>query len=62
MTTYHNTSQQTRQLPALSINELNEIFTPLTFQERIEKLYEYFAEEDVLLTSSFGTKSVFLLH
>lgn len=62
MTTYHNTIPQASQLQALSIDELNAIFTPLTFQERIEKLYEYFAEEDVLMTSSFGTKSVFLLH
>lgn len=62
MTTYHNANQPSQLLPALSIDELNEIFTPLTFQERIEKLYECFAEEDVLMTSSFGTKSVFLLH
>ncbi len=46
----------------LNVNELNEIFTPLSFKERIEKLYQYFDEETVLLTSSFGTKSVFMLH
>lgn len=56
------TYQKANQLQALSIDQLNEIFTPLTFQERIEKLADYFADEDVLVTSSFGTKSVFLLY
>ncbi len=28
----------------------------------MEKLYDYFPEKEVLYTSSFGTKSVFLLH
>lgn len=45
-----------------TIEELNAIFTPMSFQERLAKLYEYFPEKEVLLTSSFGTKSVFLLH
>jgi len=46
---------------ALSVEELNEIFQPLGYKERIEKIYEYFDSEDILMTSSFGTKSVFLL-
>lgn len=45
-----------------TVEHLNEVFTPLGFKERLEKLYEYFPEEAVLYTSSFGTKSVFLLH
>jgi phosphoadenosine phosphosulfate reductase len=45
-----------------SVAHLNEVFTPLGFKERIKKLYDYFPEEAVLYTSSFGTKSVFLLH
>ena len=48
--------------PIVSVEELNEIFTPLPFKERIKQLYQYFSEADVLYTSSFGTKSVFLLH
>jgi len=44
------------------LDELNEIFLPLTFAERIAKLYEHFDEEKVMFSSSFGTKSVFLLH
>ena len=46
----------------LSLAELNEIFTPLTYRERIEALYTFFDEARVLYTSSFGTKSAFLLH
>jgi len=50
------------QVPILSVDELNEIFTPLSYRERIEKLYDFFESEEVLYTSSFGTKSAFLLH
>lgn len=46
----------------ISTEELSEIFRPYDFQERIYKIYEYFDSDDVLVTSSFGTKSVFLLH
>ena len=46
----------------INIDELNAIFTPLSFKERIKLLYQYFEEKEVLYTSSFGTKSVFLLH
>ncbi len=54
--------QQVLRLRKLSLNELNAIFAPLSYKDRIKTLYEYFAEEDVLYTSSFGTKSAFLLH
>ena len=47
---------------SLSVEQLNARFSPLTFRERLETLYDYFAEPEVLYTSSFGTKSVFLLH
>ena len=46
----------------LSVEELSEIFREYTFEERIKKIYDYFDLEEVLVTSSFGTKSVFLLH
>ncbi len=55
-------SQTAIQARSLTVEELNEIFTPLNFRERLEKLYEYFPEKEILYTSSFGTKSVFLLH
>jgi len=54
--------QQMVQWQDLSIELLNDVFTPLSFEERLQLLYKYFPEEDVLVTSSFGTKSVFLLH
>lgn len=47
---------------SISLDLLNDIFTPLTFRERLKKLYNYFNEDEILFTSSFGTKSVFLLH
>ncbi len=45
----------------LSIDELNTLFEPLSYPQRLKKLYEVFSPKDVLFTSSFGTKSVFLL-
>ncbi len=50
------------QSKTLTVEALNEIFTPLPFEDRIRTLYQYFDESEVLYTSSFGTKSVFLLH
>ncbi len=41
---------------------LNQVFTEMTFEERLSALYTYFSPDDVLITSSFGTQSVFLLH
>ncbi len=46
----------------LSVELLNDIFTPLSFERRIQLLYRYFEEKDVLFTSSFGGNSVFLLY
>jgi len=45
-----------------SLDELNAFFTPLGYKDRIWALYQVFDLGDVLYTSSFGTKSVFLLH
>lgn len=45
-----------------SVDELNRIFTPFSFRERLEKLYCIFREEDIMVTSSFGASSVFLLY
>ncbi|RMG83580.1 MAG: phosphoadenylyl-sulfate reductase [Bacteroidetes bacterium] len=46
----------------MSLELLNDIFEQLTFEERLRKLYNYFDEDEILVTSSFGTQSVFLLH
>ncbi len=44
------------------IKELNERYHSLTPEERVVQLYKDFAEEEVMLTSSFATNSAFLLH
>ncbi len=46
----------------LDLETLNDLFRPLSYTERIERLFEFFPEKDVLVTSSFGTRSAFLLH
>ncbi len=45
----------------LNIEFLNKTFQPLKYRQRLEKLYEEFDASEILVTSSFGTKSVFLL-
>lgn len=45
-----------------SLETLNREFAPLSFEERLRRLYTYFPEQEVLLTSSFGTKSALLLY
>lgn len=59
MTTYRNTNNH---LPTPDLETLNEVFTPLHFEERIRQLYRFFPQKEILLTSSFGTRSAFLLH
>lgn len=45
-----------------AIEALNQIFKDLTFEQRLHRLYDYYEEDEVLMTSSFGTNSAFLLH
>lgn len=45
-----------------SVEELNLLFKGLTFEQRLSRLYDYFDEEEILLTSSFGANAAFLLH
>lgn len=54
--------QDLKEWQDLSIDLLNDAFSKLPYEDRLCSLYKYFREEDVLMTSSFGTKSVFLLH
>lgn len=51
-----------QKLKSQEVDVLNEIFTPLDFEQRIATLYDFFQEEEVLFTSSFGANSVFMLH
>lgn len=59
MTNFRSTSAAS---PEQQVDFLNKLFEPLNYQERLEKLYELFHADEILITSSFGTKSVFLLH
>lgn len=60
MTTTYSAVKIGQQGP--DADALNEIFTPLPFEKRIRLLYHYFRQREVLLTSSFGAQSAFLLH
>ncbi|RMG28831.1 MAG: phosphoadenylyl-sulfate reductase [Bacteroidetes bacterium] len=46
----------------MNLTALNEEFQPLSPEQRIQRLYDFFEEEEVLLTSSFGVNSAVLLH
>ncbi|MBK8492646.1 MAG: phosphoadenylyl-sulfate reductase [Saprospirales bacterium] len=48
------------QTPDLAF--LNEVFSPLPALARIHLLYAFFKKEEVLVTSSFGANSAFLLY
>jgi phosphoadenosine phosphosulfate reductase len=61
MTTFLD--QEIKQLKQTdSLEALNAFFKPLSFQDRLMAFYRLFHPEEVLMTSSFGTSSVFLLH
>lgn len=51
----------TETTATIDVAALNAEFAPLDFQERISRLYDHFPVEEVLFTSSFGTKSVVML-
>ncbi len=44
------------------IAELNRAYAPLDFEARIRRLYEDFAPEKVMVTSSFAATSAYFLH
>lgn len=46
----------------MNIQDLNKLYQPLAFQERLEQLFRDFSPEHILCTSSFGTTSMALLH
>ncbi len=49
-------------LDADAIAELNRRYAPLDFAQRLRQLYEDFAPEKVLVTSSFAATSAYFLH
>ncbi len=46
----------------MTARELSDIFRPHDFIGRLKKIYDFYDVKDVLVTSSFGTRSAFLLH
>lgn len=51
--------------PIIDIQDLdswNEEFAELSVDQRFERFYALFRTEDVMMTTSFGTKSIYLLH
>ena len=46
----------------MNLAALNDGFQSLSFQDRLAKLFEEFPSEEILVTSSFGTTSMVLLH
>lgn len=51
-----------KSLDINSLEKLNEKFLPLTFKERLEKLFESYDPEEILITTSLGATSSVLLH
>ena len=45
----------------ISLDKLNEQYAPLSVYRRVEQLYRDFAEDEIMLTSSFAATSAFLL-
>jgi len=60
MTAFHHFL--TRLKPFGKVDTYNLLFEPLSYERRLKFLYRFFKPEEVLVTSSFGTRSVFLLH
>ncbi len=46
----------------MDIQKLNIAFQHLSVSERIQELYSHFKEEEILVTSSFGANSAYLLY
>ncbi|WP_235298356.1 phosphoadenylyl-sulfate reductase [Portibacter marinus] len=55
------TKEERFDFERFSIGKYNGIFENLNPEERLRKLYQYFDEDEILFTSSFGTNSSYLL-
>jgi phosphoadenosine phosphosulfate reductase len=45
-----------------AIEQLNKTYQPLNFEERIQRVYQDFAADKILVTSSFAATSAYFLH
>ncbi len=46
----------------MNLKKLNQQYKPLSYQERLKNLFNDFSQDEILVTSSFGTTSMALLH
>ncbi len=46
----------------MTLDDLHAHFLPMDVGERLKELHRFFKPQDIMMTSSFGTMSVFLLH
>ncbi|MEM9329394.1 MAG: phosphoadenosine phosphosulfate reductase family protein, partial [Bacteroidota bacterium] len=49
-------------LGSKELEKLNAKYEPLTFQDRVQQLFQDFAPEEILVTTSLGSTSSILLH
>jgi len=49
-------------LPEERLRALNERYRPLTVEQRIQRVYEDFERDEIMLTSSFAATSAYFLH
>ena len=49
-------------LTAEALAELNRVYRPLSFDERIRRMYQDFSADGILVTSSFAATSAYFLH
>jgi len=49
-------------LSGQALRQLNEVYQPLGFAERLQKLYTDFRPEKIMVTSSFAATSAYFLH
>ncbi len=45
-----------------ALAELNRVYGPLSFEERIARVFEDFSPERIMVTSSFAATSAYFLH
>ncbi|MBI1195633.1 MAG: phosphoadenylyl-sulfate reductase [Gammaproteobacteria bacterium] len=62
MPTSQNAQDTSALLPEERLRALNERYRSLTVAERIQRVYEDFGREDIMLTSSFAATSAYFLH
>ena len=55
-------AEPVQSLPASRLAQLQAAYAPLNFEQRLQRLYQDYAPEQVLVTSSFAATSAYFLH